>query len=160
MRAGLGAGEDGTPLVWGAKRGAQIMYKIWGGVRIALIGSALCAGAYGYSLWRCSAPEGLRPVFGDYTIRCEWNRGIQKIEVFEAGTKHEPSNPITRVMLRRLAAPVAVEAMRPIHFTVATGEIDTRAYGNLFPCKMARHGWVKIISPEAKPLPKGEVRID
>jgi len=132
----------------------------WPMVRVTLISSCLFASVCGYSIWRCSSPFSTWPIFGDYTVHCEWNSGIEKIEVFETGTKQESSNPITRVVLRRLATPVALVAIGHIHSSVATVEIDARAYGNLFPCKMTRYGWVKIIRPKEGPLPMGEVRID
>jgi len=131
---------------------------VWRTARVTLIVCSLVGGLYWYELSRCSSPEGPWPIFGDYTIRCEWNRGVRGVQVFELGTQREPRNPITRHILRRLARPVAQQAIGPSGFAVATGEIQARAYGDILPCKMARAKGpfsVLLTSPEQKPLPKG-----
>ena len=129
--------------------------------------SCMLAASYGYSVWRCSSPEGPWPIFGDFVVHCDWNHGLKKLRVFVSGTSEEPSNPITSVMLQRLAKPIALEAMQPIPYTVATGDIQVRVYGVIFPCKMvyargggAVTGPVRITSPQMKPPPKGEIPID
>ena len=118
----------GGPSAHGAVR-----LRIW-----TIVAVVLGAGAI-YEAGQCFGCWGSRPVFGMFTIHCEWrNRSVHSMSVYDYLTDTRPRfDPITRVLINHMALTVARKELNnrlgPVE---SRAEIDVQVLGRVLPCGM------------------------
>ena len=105
---------------------------------LLLVAVAVIAGAI-FEVAQCSAPLAKRPVFGMYTIHCEWRgRTVRSLIIYDYLTDSRPRfDPLTRALLNHMALKAARGELQRLGSIETRAEIDVLVFGRILPCRMA-----------------------
>ena len=98
---------------------------------------ALMVLAYGGS--RCQQPVTSRPIWGDYTAQCVWDRGhVESLRVCDLQSDKEANLGWgSRIVVERMARRAITQELDRVRGAHTRAAIDIRVYGNIFPCCVA-----------------------
>ena len=110
-------------------------FRLWTLLVVVIV---VGAGAI-YEAGRCSGPLAGRPVFGDFTIRCEWHdRTVRSLNIHDLLTDRRPRlDPISRALIKRLALTAARQELNHLGTVETRAEIDIRVFGHVLPFGVA-----------------------
>jgi hypothetical protein len=92
-----------------------------------------------YEVGRCSGPLAGRPVFGMFTIHCEWrDRTVRSLRVCEYLTAGRARfDPLTRALIYHMALRAAKRQLDRLGPIESRAEIDALVLGRVLPCRLA-----------------------
>jgi hypothetical protein len=129
-------------------------------LRVLLLVAVAISGATIYEASRCSEPLGGRPVFGDFTIHCEWrDRTVRSLKIYDCLTHRRPRlDPISRALINRMALTVARQELSRLGTIETQAQIDIRVFGRVLPCGAAvlATEFTNQSAPNFKPRPPTE----
>lgn len=87
---------------------------------------------------RCSRPCAERPVFGRFTIHCEWReRRVHSLSIYDYLTDTRPRfDPITHALLNRMALTAAKKELGHLGSVDTAAELDAEVFGSMLPCRI------------------------
>jgi hypothetical protein len=109
------------------------------GVRILLLLVIVVGAGAIYEASRCSGPLAGRPLFGTFTIHCEWrDRTVRSLNLYDYLTDTRPRfDPITRALINHMALKAARAELNRLGPTQSAAEIDVLVFGRILPFGMA-----------------------
>lgn len=125
-------------------------------LRILLLVAIVVIGGAIYEASRCYGPLAGRPVFGMFTIHCEWrDRAVRSLRIYDYLTDRRPRfDPITRALLNRMALAAARKELNRLGPIESRAEIDVLVFGRVLPCGLAvcaaQFSDPRVVSPKPR----------